>query len=310
MVEVAGWASRVEFVHDLSTAVTPSRRCAVIVSDLRGVVPLFGRHIPAIVDARTRWLAEGGTLIPRQDTIYAALIESPRSYERHFSGWLTDTDGLPFAAARRQCANRQRKVYLEEDELLSAPAAWLTLDYPTVTSSNYDDTVALDVARAGTGHGLALWFESTLVPGVELSNRPGRPQLIYGQLFLPWPEPVVLRAGDTVQLRLRARLIDQEYVWSWTSTISQQGASAPLTFNQSTFLGETWSPEYLARMDVRGQPALTARGRAATLVLHAMDGTTTTEAIAARITNEFPDDFPDTQHAVKFISSMPADFWR
>src|SRR5262245_15439840 len=212
MVRVAEWGSRVEFVQEVSTAVANASQCDVVVSDLRGVLPLFGHHIAAIVDARTRWLTEGGTLIPQQDTIYVAVVESPANYESHFSGWLNDGDGLPFAAARRLCANSTGKLNLKESELLSRPAEWTTLDYRTVAAVNHERDVTLEVTRNGTGHGLALWFESVLVEGVELSNRPGRPQLVYGQLFLPWPEPVALHAGAAVQVYLRARLIGTDYL--------------------------------------------------------------------------------------------------
>ncbi|MGH7459477.1 MAG: 50S ribosomal protein L11 methyltransferase [Longimicrobiales bacterium] len=312
IVKAAGFANRVEFVHDVSTAVTPSRRCDVVVSDLRGVVPQFGQHIPSIVDVRTRWLADGGTLIPQRDIVYASVVESTRSYEAHFKGWLPDADGVPFAAARRLCANRPRKVYLEERELLCAPAAWINLDYPTILSADFDSGVELSTRRDGVGHGLVLWFESMLAAGIELSNRPGRPQLIYGQLFLPWPEPVTLRAGDTVQVRLRARLIHDDYVWSWTSILPNRGSAstAPPRFDQSTLQGETWSPEFLSRLDVRARPELTAKGRAATRVLSAIDGTTATEDIAACLATEFPDEFADAQHAARFISKLHAEFWR
>src|SRR5579863_7388717 len=44
-------ADRIEFIEDLSTNVTLPAKADVIVSDLRGVVPLYGRHLPSIVDA-------------------------------------------------------------------------------------------------------------------------------------------------------------------------------------------------------------------------------------------------------------------
>src|SRR5450631_1767928 len=43
-------ADKIEFFEDLSTKVTIPVRVDVIVSDLRGVLPLFEHHIPSIVD--------------------------------------------------------------------------------------------------------------------------------------------------------------------------------------------------------------------------------------------------------------------
>ena len=62
-----GLADRIEFIHGLSTAVELPERVAVVVSDLRGVLPLYESHIASIVDARTRFLAPGGGLIPHRN---------------------------------------------------------------------------------------------------------------------------------------------------------------------------------------------------------------------------------------------------
>ncbi len=47
-----GCADRIEFIQGLSTEVSLPERADVIVSDLRGVLPLYQRHLPSIVDAR------------------------------------------------------------------------------------------------------------------------------------------------------------------------------------------------------------------------------------------------------------------
>ena len=43
-------ADKIEFFEDVSTNVTIPVRADVIVSDLRGVLPLLGGHIPSVVD--------------------------------------------------------------------------------------------------------------------------------------------------------------------------------------------------------------------------------------------------------------------
>src|SRR5262249_51191425 len=72
-----GYADRIEFIEDLSTNVTLPSRADVIVSDLRGLLPFFQSHLPSIVDARRRFLAPGGTLIPKQDAVWVGVVESP-----------------------------------------------------------------------------------------------------------------------------------------------------------------------------------------------------------------------------------------
>ena len=55
-----GLADRIEFFDKLSTEIALPEPATIIVSDLRGVLPLFQQHIPAIIDARKRLLARDG----------------------------------------------------------------------------------------------------------------------------------------------------------------------------------------------------------------------------------------------------------
>lgn len=57
-----GFADRIEFFEDLSTNITIPEPASIIISDLRGVLPWFQQHLPAVKDARERLLARGGVL--------------------------------------------------------------------------------------------------------------------------------------------------------------------------------------------------------------------------------------------------------
>src|SRR5262245_46851914 len=65
-----GCAERITFIQDLSTRVQLTERADVIVSDLRGILPMMGHHLPNLIDARSRLLAPGGALIPQSDTLW------------------------------------------------------------------------------------------------------------------------------------------------------------------------------------------------------------------------------------------------
>ncbi len=58
-IAAANGVTNIEFVKDVSQNVDPGGRADVIVSDLRGMLPLYDAHIEAIVDARERLLAPG-----------------------------------------------------------------------------------------------------------------------------------------------------------------------------------------------------------------------------------------------------------
>src|SRR5712675_3716107 len=63
-----GFADRMEFIQSDSRKLQLPERFNVIISDIRGSLPFFGHGIASIEDARQRFLAPGGRLIPQRDT--------------------------------------------------------------------------------------------------------------------------------------------------------------------------------------------------------------------------------------------------
>ena len=312
IVQESGFLPRFEFLNDFSTNIETPVLCDVVVSDLRGVLPLYGRHIPSIIDARQRWLAEGGRLIPECDTIHVAIVSSEKVFDEHYSAWGSDVNGWSLAPARRLLANSSRKINIETTDLLSSPALWMTLDYRHIASSDHQAAIQWTLDRDGAAHGLAVWFESELFDGVRLSNRPGHPKLIYGQMFFPWPERVPLCAGDSVEVRLRARLVNDDYIWSWNTRIDNhdEHRSGPLEFQQSTFQGQSFSPDQLSRMRLDAAPVLLPKGQATLSALAAMNGRASMHEIASMLAAELPDQFPRAAQAVKFVSALFGQYWR
>src|SRR5262249_4184509 len=147
-------AQRIEFIQSLSTDVTLPERVDMIVSDLRGVLPLYQHHIPAILDARERLLAPCGVLIPQRDVLWAGVAEATEVYSQCVSPWEERPYGLDMDAARRMTVNTWSKARLQPAQLLVTPQCWATLDYTTVTNPDLSAEIVWMVARAGTAHGL------------------------------------------------------------------------------------------------------------------------------------------------------------
>jgi type I protein arginine methyltransferase len=82
-----GYSDRLVCIQRLSTKVVLPETADLIISDLGGLLPLFGRHIPTIIDARERFLAPGGALIAQQDYLRAAVIEASEQYGNLTKPW-------------------------------------------------------------------------------------------------------------------------------------------------------------------------------------------------------------------------------
>lgn len=296
-----GFADRIEFLQDNAARITLPERADVIVSDLRGVLPLFGRHLPTIIDARDRLLAPGGTLIPRSDTLRAAPIEEHELWDRVVGPW--QQHGLDMTAARRLATQQLHRARPAPGSLLAPPETWAVLDYRRAESADAGGMVRWAVERRGVAHGFAVWFDATLGTGIELCNAPGDPELIYGAAFLPLPEAVEVEPGASIDLRIDARLIGDDYIWTWEGAIG--GADGVLhAFRQSTFHGAPISPLSLRRGDLDHVPRLTVDGRIDLEALSLIDGATPLRDIAQRLFERHPDAFRDAAAARDRIATL------
>src|SRR5438132_4214413 len=138
-----GCAATIEFFQALSTDITLPERADVIVSDLRGILPFFGRHLAAIADARERHLVPGGAMIPAADTLWLAVVESPELYRRPDAPWSAHAYGLDMGAARALAANSSSRATIRPGELAADPVACGTIDYREIRDPDFSCEVRL-----------------------------------------------------------------------------------------------------------------------------------------------------------------------
>ncbi len=250
-----GYGDRITFIQDFSSQVSLPEPADVIVSDLRGVLPLYKGHIPAVADARRRLLAPGGVLIPRRDTLWAAVVDAAEAYLPVVSPWEERPFGLDLSAGRTVIANSWRKTTVTAEQCLVEPLPWADLDYTRIEDPHVQGELTWTVTKAGTGHGLSVWFEAQLFEDIGFSTAPGRPPTIYGQAFFPWLEPVPLEVGDRVAVTLWARLVGEDYAWHWHTHVWSPGqrTSPKAQFTQSTVLASFLTPRQLSDF-LTGEP--------------------------------------------------------
>jgi protein arginine N-methyltransferase 1 len=236
-----GVLDRIEFRQELSVDTTVDERANVLICDLRGVLPQFKSHIPALLDARTRLLAPGGVLIPSRDVLRVSAVESDELHRPVTHPWLSSPLGIDLSAGSRLVANQWLRAQIEPGALLAPPAQLGEVDYRTVTDPSFHGRAKVSAARAGTCHGLAVWFDAELSEGIGFSNAPGSRDSVYGQGFFPWPEGVALVMGDSVEIELRAKLVEDDYVWIWNSRVLDEHGAERIRFHQSSFYGKPLS---------------------------------------------------------------------
>lgn len=301
-----GVADRMHFIQGCSREVELPVRADVVVSDLHGVLPAFSTALADLIDARQRFLGDGGQFIPSSDSMHIAVVEAPDAYARMAGPWQAGLAGIDFSAVADRASHDWCRVTVDAEALLSDPIVLLTLDYRLLSETTVKGACNCRVQRDGLAHGLLVWFESAMAPGVHLSNRPGAREAVYGQAFFRWPRPLRLVEGDEVTAELRASPTSDRYLWSWRSVI--RSGDQATEFNQAEFLGETFSALTLRRRADKHRPSLGSDGLAVRQALTAMDGSTPLSVIADSLLREFPGRFRSQQDALDFVADLSSRY--
>lgn len=308
-----GFADRITFVQELSTKVSLPRRADVMISDLRGALPLFSGHIPAIIDARERHLAPRGTLIPQRDTLWIGLVSAANIYRRYTEPWTDNKYGLDMSAGQKIVTNTwETHSEVKPEDLLCAPQPCMILDYTTINSPNVDGAVTWRVDRNAVGHGLCIWFDTVLAEDIRFSTAPGEHKSVYGNAFFPWSQTVDLQTGDIVSVHLRANMVGDEYIWQWRTRVTANGnpSQVKADFHQSTFHGVPLTSAQLRKRSPGHVPQLDEEGEIQKLVLNMMDGATRMEEIASRLAARFPKRFPNEADAIAKVGEFSVKYSR
>jgi protein arginine N-methyltransferase 1 len=305
-----GLADRIEFIQNDSRRTELPERVNVIISDIRGVLPLYDHAISSIEDARRRFLAAGGVLIPQQDILKVALIEAPDYYRRLRSPWETVALGLNLSPSLSFVLNSFYGSRFKSEQLLTRPETWCELNYSVGACPRAAADLSLQAVRGGVAHGLCVWFETRLRGEIGYSAGPGNANSIYGQVFFPWFDAVPVAEGQDIQIKLQADLVESDYVWRWETQAASSNGAPALHFQQSTFWGSCLSPQSLQRRAVDYVPARNEAGEANLWILQAMDGKTSLQEIAQSAAVSFPSLFPSWEDALHRAAELARQFSR
>ena len=294
---------RIEFIQGLSTGITLPELADVIVAEIHGILPLFEKSVATLIDARERLLVTGGTMIPASETVWASVVEAPRHHARILAPWANAPQGLDLTAGLAHATNRLERAVFDPADLLTPPSRWAVLDYSTLRETDIAQRLSLHAPRDGTAHGIAMWFDSVLAEGVEMSNAPGQPPLIFGHAYLPWPQPVSIHEGDMIELDIAANLLGDRYLWRWSSRVVSSGRERA-AFRQSQFDSVLIVPDKLRRQAAAHVPRLNEEGEIERFVLERMAGARPLGDIARELSERFPARFSRWQDALNHVGDL------
>ncbi len=199
----ANGMTRCRFVHAHSADI-PLPTSDVVVSETLGNYALEEGIIDTLNGAK-EYLKRGGTMIPCGLRQFVCPVTSPRM-QRQIDVWDVGY-GLDLGAARRISLQNMYVKTAKKTDLLqggTAAQAWDEIDFTRPNDNVRDATIEWAMTKKTTVHGLLLWWEATLVPGVTLSTSPLAKPTHWEQIYLPLLSSVACAAGDVLRATLRS----------------------------------------------------------------------------------------------------------
>jgi protein arginine N-methyltransferase 1 len=259
----------------------------------RADVVIFEDFSPYLYDAGTaalledvceRWLAPGGAAVPNAVRVVVAPVSCPDTYAA-LAPWEGDRAyGLDWGRLSGQVLNDLQRAAWSPGVLMAEPAVAARVEILALGPFGLDVTLAWQVVRGGELHGLGLWIDLELAPGVLFSNAPSGRSTGWDQVFLPLSEPVRVEAGEHVKARLLTLGTAPRRPEWWSWRVQAGGISQEM----NTFRALALSRARLRGASLASRPALGPRSRIRRAVLELVDGRRTLREIVREVRERFP----------------------
>lgn len=292
------FAERIRVLRADSRDVVLPTRANVVVADQMGPFGVGAGLVESFARARVSLLTEGAAFLPRRLTLRVGLATAPDAY-RVVSLWDDEIEGLDLKAVRGLASSTPRWVQASAVQLVGEPAVFQELDLRVAQPARLAGSLAFTSPSAATVHGLAGWFVAELAERIFVTNDPLSAERIDREvLFLPFEQPLSLRAGQRVDVRLHVDPDDMSFTWQ--TRVETQDASC-IRFDQSSLGTQLLTSDDLRRTAQDHAPQLNERGQAFRTVIDACDGAMTLSQLAAALQERFPARFAERSLAERFV---------
>lgn len=188
------------FVAEHTSEVAKPVQTDVVVTETFGNLLVEEHLIENLRDAQ-RMVKPGGVIIPSAARQYVCPVVTPRHFE-HVTGWRTVGHDLTFAAAERLSLNNMYVREIEPGDLWGEAVAYDAFTTHEELSSRRSGSARFTAGADRVIYGAAVWWEADLTADVTLSTAPAAPATHWKQIYLPVLEPIALRAGDALMVRI------------------------------------------------------------------------------------------------------------
>jgi enediyne biosynthesis protein CalE3 len=288
---------RITIVKGLSTEVRLPEKVDVIVSETVGNAAFDEGIIGYLADARERFLAPGGRVIPRSLSLMVAPVRDLQLHERLVGAWKKSVAGFDLSPLLPFAAQQLHFVTFQSEQIASESRRAVTVDLERVVDPFVAGKIELELTADGPIAGFGLWFEAELADGVPLSSLLPTQTQSWSHGFLSLLEPIPAKRGDLVQLEIATH---NGQTWRW------RGRVAGRSFDLNTLAGRLFDASELRGDSHRA--VLDERGQAAHAALALFDGHRTVAEVAQTLRGGSDERFPNEGAARAFVSRLARQF--
>ncbi len=306
-----GFADRIEFLHGDSKQMQLAERANVLVSDVRGALPLFADALPSIEDARERFLIKGGAQIPQRDTVYAAIVETPDYYNRLVSPWKDAGRGMDLTPALPLVLNSVYKIRSQRDAASYGAASLVHIGlYGEAETARRRESCnsprRAAERRMESPHGSRRSYLKKSDSRLPLETWELSTARDFFRGSSPWRSKRARKLKwICTPIRLAAITFGAGIRRSPRITASPNEAS-----DSRPFKGAQFTSERLRKRATDYVPVLSESGEAERWLLEAMDGSTPLQEIAQSAVERFPKVFRGQDDAFRRVSALAEKFSR
>ncbi len=297
IAEANGAGDRITHIKAMSTSVELPELVDIVVADQLGGLGYEPGVLAYYADARQRLLKRGGAFVPDRLRLLLAPVQSAEiTNEVEF--WTTRPDDFDVSAAVAYVSNDVHSPKLDSDDLLAEPV--VVREQPTWINESFTLEASFAVERDGVLQAIAGLFEAVMAEGVLMSNNPrstDHMQHRWNSLY-PLPEPVAVRARDSVSAVIDVD-VDDERV-TWRVNVGNR------TFKQSTFFSSLLTPDDIRGLSKDHVPQLGSKGAMWRAGLELVAKGLTVGELERELSEQFPSMLPTPHKASEFVGHLLA----
>ena len=206
-----GFEDRIKLIAGWSMDVALPERADVLVSEIIGNAFVDEYCVEVTRDAKRRFLKQGARMVPQRANIFALPVAVPdMMIHRHlFTPRILDAwrswygmDFTPLGENAPASLSFATSPWKLRGRGLAAPVLMATADLHAGEITTVTADSSFVATASGQVHGLLLYCDLELAPGVQLSTHPDRVEGNCHWRFPLWvlPKPLVLKSGDRYSL--------------------------------------------------------------------------------------------------------------